>query len=34
LRDIAWLTCTTLGIVLVPVLIGIGIIWLIISHLK
>ncbi len=34
LRDIAWLTCSTLLVVLVPVLIGIGLIWLIISHLK
>ncbi len=34
LRDIALLTCSTLGIVLVPVLIGIGIVWLILSHLK
>ncbi len=34
LRDIARLTCSTLGIVLVPVLIGIGIVWLILSHLK
>ncbi len=34
LHDIAQLSCTTLGIVLVPVLIGIAILWLIISHLK
>jgi ribosomal protein L40E len=34
LRDIAWLTFITLLIVLVPVLIGIGIVWLILSHLK
>ncbi len=34
LRDIAWLACSTLLIVLVPVLIGVGLIWLIISHLK
>jgi len=34
LRDIAWLTFTTLGIVLLPVLIVIGIVWLIISFLK
>ncbi len=33
-RDIAWLACTTVGIVLVPVLILIGIVWLILSHLK
>ncbi len=34
LRDIARLTCFTLLIVLVPVLSGVGLIWLIISHLK
>jgi uncharacterized membrane protein YvbJ len=33
-RDIARLTCTILGFALVPVLILIGIVWLIISHLK
>ncbi len=33
-HDIVWLTCSTLGIVLVPVLILIGIVWLILSHLK
>jgi len=34
LRDIFLLSLTTLGIVLLPVLIIIGIVWLIISHLK
>ncbi len=33
-RDMIWLTCSTLGIVLVPLLIVVGIVWLIIAHLK
>ena len=32
-RDILWLTFTTLGIVLLPVLVLIGIVWLIIAFL-
>jgi ribosomal protein L40E len=34
LRDILHITCLTLGLVLVPVLGLIGIVWLIISHIK
>lgn len=34
LRDVIWLTFTTLGIVLIPLLIIIGIVWLIIAVLK
>ncbi len=33
LRDIFWLTAAILGIVLLPVLIVIGIVWLIVSRL-
>ncbi|OGO65586.1 MAG: hypothetical protein A2030_02255 [Chloroflexi bacterium RBG_19FT_COMBO_50_10] len=34
LKDIFWLTAAILGIVLLPVLILIGIVWLILSQLK
>ncbi len=34
MRDVIWLSISTLGIVLLPVLIVIGIVWLIISRLK
>jgi RNA polymerase subunit RPABC4/transcription elongation factor Spt4 len=33
-RDVFWITFTTLGVVLVPLLIIIGIVWLIIAILK
>jgi ribosomal protein L40E len=34
LRDIFWMSVSVLGIVLLPVLIVIGVVWLIISRLK